>query len=465
MNPEHQSFPWSAMKRVAVWASILILVGLTGGKCTACSTILLARGPVLLLGHNLDEATDFPGFVCVNKRDVFKVGCRWDELRSPAKEFSPALSWISSYGSVTFSSLGRDLPDAGLNEAGLAIEEMSLAGGAYPVMDLRPALFQMQWIQYHLDNCRTVEEVIRSASRVVPHGWPWHFFVSDPNGNRATIEYIQGKLVMHTGPTMPVAVLCNSPYQAELDELKRYQGFGGRRRLSLTNPKIPRFARAAKMLSDFDPESHASAVDYCFGILKNLSSKLTRRSYVIDLRNRIIYFRTAAVPETRFFRLEALDFGPATPVQILDLGIRGAGDVTERFEPYTFEANRRIADGWVRHVQEMFPDAGETERLAGGYSLTQVDRYARYPETSLTRSELASSRNRYGLTALQWAALRGESDAAARLIAAGADVNARNRAGSTALMGAAQTGNCRWCASYWSGERVSLPAIRTVRTP
>jgi penicillin V acylase-like amidase (Ntn superfamily) len=108
-------------------------------------------------------------------------------------------------------------------------------------MDLRPALFQMQWIQYHLDNCRTVEEVIRSASRVVPHGWPWHFLVGDRNGNRATIEYIRGKLVIHTGSTMPVGVLCNRPYQAELDELKRFQGFGGRRRLLPANPKTPRF--------------------------------------------------------------------------------------------------------------------------------------------------------------------------------------------------------------------------------
>jgi ankyrin repeat protein/penicillin V acylase-like amidase (Ntn superfamily) len=440
MNPERHNSPISRMRRVAVWASLLVSAGLAGGECAACSTIVLARGPVLLVGHNLDEQTGFPGFVCVNKRDVFKVGCRWDELRSPTNELSPALCWISSYGSVTFSSLGRDLPDAGVNEAGLAIEEMSLVEGAYPLMDLRPALFQMQWIQYHLDNCRTVEEVIRSASRVVPHGWPWHFLVSDQNGNCATIEYIRGKLIIHTGPTMPVGVLCNRPYQTELDELKRFQGFGGRRRLSPANPKTPRFVRAASLLADFDPASEVAPVDYCFGILENLSGKLTRRSYVIDLRNRIIYFRTEAVPETRYVCLEALDFGSATPVQILDLDVRGAGDVTERFEAYTFEANRRIAEGWVRHVQAMFPDAGETERLAGGYSWTQVDRYARYPETSLTRSELTSGRDRYGLTALYWAALRGELDTAARLISEGAEVNAVNRAGSTALMGAAQTG-------------------------
>jgi len=187
------------------------------------------------------------------------------------------------------------------------------------------------------------------------------------------------------------------------------------------------------MLNDFDPESGATPVDYCFSILQNLSSKLTRRSYVIDLRNRIIYLRTATVPEIRSVRLEAVDFGPMTPVQILDLNVRGAGDVTEGFEGYNFEANRRIAEGWVRHVQEMFPDAREAQRLAGGYSLTQVDRDARYPQTSLTRSELATGRNRYGLTALFFAVAGRHLRALQSLLKRGANVKARDAQGQTPL--------------------------------
>ena len=167
------------------------------------------------------------------------------------------------------------------------------------------------------------------------------------------------------------------------------------------------------------------------------------------------------------FRLEALDFGSATPVQILDLDVRGAGDVTERFEPYTFEANRRVAEGWVRHVQEMFPDAGEAATSGGGL-LVDPGRPGTLDtrKRRCTRSELATGRNRYGLTPLHWAALRGESEAAARLIAAGAEVNAQNRAGSTALMGAAQTGQLLAGAPVTGArQRASLPAIRTVRTP
>jgi hypothetical protein len=35
------------------------------------------------------------------------------------------LSWISRYGSVTFSTFGKDMTDGGVNEVGLYIWEMS----------------------------------------------------------------------------------------------------------------------------------------------------------------------------------------------------------------------------------------------------------------------------------------------------------------------------------------------------
>ena len=246
------------MKRVVLGASLLFLTCLTADVCTACSTILLKRDSVLLVGHNLDELTDFDGLVCVNKRDVFKIGCSWEELRSSKDTFVPTLRWISLHGSVTFSGIGRDLPDAGINEAGLVIEEMSLAGGAYPLHDIRPRLFQMQWIQYHLDSFRTVEEVVRSASLVVPNGWPWHFFVADRTGNCATIEYIDGELVVHAGESMPITALCNGSYEAELKTLRQYRGFGGRRSISRESRKVPRFVRAAQRLRDYEPQSSPS---------------------------------------------------------------------------------------------------------------------------------------------------------------------------------------------------------------
>lgn len=380
--------------------AVLLLLAIVSQRSCACSTVLLRQEGILLLGHNLDESTDFEGFVCVNKRDVYKVGCTWDALKTFLKDLPCSLNWISKYGSVTWSSQGRDLPDAGVNEAGLTIEEMSLAQHHYPFGGIRPRLFQMQWIQYHLDSFNTVEQVIKSASLVIPDGWSWHFFVADKGGNCAALEYIDNKLVVRTGQDVPVTALCNSTYEEEFNLLKDYEGFGGKKAIDLANTNIPRFVRAAHMLKRYDPEVHTSAVDYVFSILGNLSSKLTRRSYVVDIRNGAAYFRTGSHPQICHFSLNSFDFSCDTPVQILDLNARYSGDVTDKFHDYTYQENRRIAGSWVNHVLQMHPDRTEKDRVETGLTPEHIDRYARYPELSLKKSDLPTPQNHYGLTEL-----------------------------------------------------------------
>ena len=54
-----------------------------------------------------------------------------------------------------------------------------------------------------------------------------HFLVGDSKGNCASIEFIGGKMVCHTGQTMPVKVLANSTYDQSAAVLKLFRGFGG----------------------------------------------------------------------------------------------------------------------------------------------------------------------------------------------------------------------------------------------
>lgn len=421
--------------------AMMVLLGIIPDRSFACSTVLLRREGILLLGHNLDETTDFDGFLCVNKRDVYKVGSTLGALRTYSKNLPYSFNWISKYGSITWSSKGRDLPDAGINEAGLAIEEMSLSGHHYPFGRIRPRLFQMQWIQYHLDSFSTVEEVIKSASLVIPDGWSWHFFVADKNGKCASLEYIDNKLVVHTGKTMPITALCNAPYEEELNWLRRYKGFGGRKKIDLSNKNIPRFVRAAQMLKTYDPEVHTSAVDYVLGILENLGGKYTRRSYVVDMRKGIIYFRTGSYSEIRRFSFKSFGFSCDTPVYILDLNARYSGDVTDKFHEYTYDENRRISESWVNHVIRMYPDGTEEERIEAGLTPEHIDRYARYPGLSLMKSDLQTPRNSYGLTELYWAAYQGDLQKVAGLLKNGEDVNAGTGTRTTALMAATQAGH------------------------
>jgi len=126
---------------------------------------------------------------------------------------------------------------------------------------------------------------------------------------------------------------------------------------------------------------------------------------------------------------------------MLDTNTDDSGDVAALFQDYTFQANRQIAESWVNHVIEMYPDTTEQDRIEGGFSSVQVDRYARYPERSLARSELQTPRNKYGLNPLFWAAYQGDLDQVRDLFKDGADVSSES--GLTALMLAAATGRLK----------------------
>jgi hypothetical protein len=65
--------------------------------------------------------------------------------------------------------------------------------------------------------------------------------------------------------------------------------------------KYPRFVRAACLLRDYDPKSHVSPMEYVFAVLENLGGPMTRRSYVVDLNNKTVHFRTGSRPQTRHF--------------------------------------------------------------------------------------------------------------------------------------------------------------------
>jgi choloylglycine hydrolase len=430
-----------ACNRFLCLVTFIMLLVSVASRTVACSTVMLKRDGILLTGHNLDESTDFEGFVCVNKRNYYKVGSTHGALKSYSKYLPYSFNWISKYGSITWSSQGRDLPDGGINEAGLVIEEMSLANHPYRPIGILPRLFQMQWIQYHLDTFSTVDQVIKSASIIIPDGWAWHFFVADKSGNCATLEYIDNQLVVHAGQSLPVTALCNSTYEEELTRLNHYKGFGGGKAIDLEDKSISRFVRAAYMLNAYKSQSHSSAVDYVFDILENLSSNLTRRSYVVDLINEVVYFRTDSHPQIRHFSLKSFDFSCDSPVQILNLNTPFSGDVTGKFQDYTPEANQKIAESWVNHVVEMHPDGTEQDRIEAGLTEEHIERYARYASLSLARSSLDTEENEYGLTELYWAAYKGDLQQVSELLANGANPNVRTGIETTPLMAAAQAGH------------------------
>ena len=305
-----------------------------------CSTFMLKHGSELIFGHNLDMPYSIPGLIVINKRNIYKEGVSWRELTSLTTESSPRITWTSKYGSVTFNPMGVEFPDGGMNEKGLAIWEMTLQGTQFPENESLSKLFMMQWMQYQLDNHESVEQVIKSASEIILDGWAWHFFTADKDGNCAAIEFINGKPVIHTGDDLPVTALCNSQYKMEIDRLKDYKDFGGNRTISLSNRYQQRFVHAAYMIKNYKSDDSKSIIDYGFDILKQLNRGGTQWSIICDMKNLDVYLLTSVGTNIRHFSLNSFDLSSKDPVKILDINSDLQGDITGKFENYSFEANR-----------------------------------------------------------------------------------------------------------------------------
>jgi choloylglycine hydrolase len=313
---------------------LIIITVLSIQTGEACSTFMLKNGNELFYGHNLNQpGMNVPGLIFINKRGVFKVGRSSDEMLTKERSNPSTLSWISRYGSVTFSTFGKDMPDGGINEAGLYLWEMN-DETQYPVNDKLPKLIQMNWMQYILDNFSTIDEAIQAAYDIEIGGWGWHYFVSDYTGKCASIEFINGEVVIHKGENMPVPGLFNEPYKKELNLLPYFKGFGGIYEPDLNNSKVPRFVKTAVMLRDYSPTQNA--VDYGLKILKQLTvNEPPKWSVLIDARRKTIFFYTQLNPETKVFSYSNFDFSNNTPVQVLNMDIEEGKNVDNLFHNST----------------------------------------------------------------------------------------------------------------------------------
>lgn len=307
----------------------------------ACSAFLLKGDNYKIIGFN-ENWKHLPGMVVINKRGIEKRCLSWSDLIGAHPE-PPRMRWITKYGSVTFNAFGIDLPCFGMNEKGLFLVELFL-DKTYSIPDgTRPRMFWAQWIQYQLDNCATVDEVIRNLSRApVIDWWPnfpgSHFFVTDATGQTAAIEYIEGKLVVSTRDEMPQPVLCNRPYQEEMAGLAQFQDFGGDRRIN--EPKDYwnlRFAVIAHRLKNYRPGGELP-LEFAWKLLDNVRSGTWQ--LVADVTGRTVYFRSIASGSIKSISLAACDFSTESPIRFIDLHTNFRGDIVPHLAPWTPEINQ-----------------------------------------------------------------------------------------------------------------------------
>ncbi len=345
---------------VSLWlllASIVVIaLAASLPAASACTrAVYLGKEGMVVTGRSMDWKEDLQSNLW-----VFPRGMRRDGGLGAA-----SLQWTSRFGSVVASVYEGGTAD-GMNERGLVANLLYLAESEYPpATDTRPAVVITAWTQYVLDNFATVAEVVaelrKESFRVVPVVAPngaagtVHLSISDPTGDSAIFEYVQGKLVIHHGRQFQV--MTNSPVFDEQIALNKYwQQIGGTVMLPGTNRAADRFARASFYINASTQTAESrEAVASVFSVMRNvsvprgistpdqpnISSTIWRT--VADQKNRIYFFESTASPGLVWVKLSQVDFREGSGTRKLtlvgnpDLG----GDQTAHFQPakpFTFLA-------------------------------------------------------------------------------------------------------------------------------
>src|SRR5262245_33923322 len=197
------------MRRTLELALVIVLAVTVSVPSYACTRVLyVGEGGLVITGRSMDWGEDMHSNLW-----VFPRGMKRDGASGPK-----TVTWTSKYGSLSVSGYEAGIAD-GMNENGLVMNGLYLAESDYGKPDDRPTMSIMAFGQYALDNFGSVAEAVEGlradAIRIIAptlpngRGAQMHMSLSDPTGDSAIFEYIDGKLIIHHGKQY--RVMTNSP--------------------------------------------------------------------------------------------------------------------------------------------------------------------------------------------------------------------------------------------------------------
>ncbi len=341
------------MKKLSI-SLLLALSCLAAHESDACTrAVYLGPGSTVITGRTMDWKTEIPTNLYIFPRGMHRAGA----------DTGNTVHWTSQYGSLIAS--GYDMGTSeGMNEKGLVVNLLYLPGTVYYTAgDNRPVLGISVWAQYVLDNfasvAQAVEELGKDEFRIDAPAMPggekstMHMAISDPTGDSAILEYIDGKLNIYHDRRYQV--LTNAPaynYQIVMNDY--WEQIGGLNVLPGTNKSPDRFARASFYINAvLKTADEATAVQTVMSVMRNVSVPLgistpqspeissTRWRSISDQKNKVYYYEPTQSFGALWVDLKKIDFSPGAKVKKLDLssGKTYTGDALEQFQnaaPFKF---------------------------------------------------------------------------------------------------------------------------------
>ncbi|MCH5235341.1 MAG: linear amide C-N hydrolase [Muribaculaceae bacterium] len=334
------------MKNKILYALIFIAALSCAKKSNACTRVVY-EGPegMTATGRTMDWKEDPQ-----TNLYIFPQG-----LERKGAESANTVEWVSKYGSVVAAGYDIGICD-GMNEKGLVANLLFLPESVYETEnDERRVMGLSIWTQYVLDNFATVEEAVKELSKDsfridapdLPNGVKsrLHLAISDPTGDSAIIEYLDGRVSIYEGKQYQV--LTNSPaYNLQLAVNDYWKQVGGLNMLPGTNRSSDRFARASFYINAVaqtaDPKI---AVPTVFSVIRNVSVPYgistpdsphissTRWRSVCDQKDLVYYFESTVPMAVMHVDLKDIDFSKGSGERVLRLtdGKNYEGNVTSEF--------------------------------------------------------------------------------------------------------------------------------------
>lgn len=299
-----------------------------------CTIALWSNNTIATVsGRNMDWLEDMHTDLWVFPRGMERTGLESDVN---------SLNWTAKYGSVAASVYNIGTAD-GINEKGLAMHMLWLAESSYGERDTSlPGLSMSLWGQFYLDNFATVTEAVEHTQQqpfqlqtatvgTVQKTATVHLQIEDSSGDVAIFEYLEGKITIHHG--RDYTVMTNSPpFDQQLENITKYEGFGGSEPLPGTTQAADRFVRASYYLKHLkQPKDTLEVVAGVISVLRNTAQPFvtpdpdkpnispTIWRTVIDHTNMVYYFESSTSPYLVWLDLKKLDFTEGSPILKLNL--------------------------------------------------------------------------------------------------------------------------------------------------
>jgi len=258
------------------------------------------------------------GMIFTNRRNMIKKSL----VMPPEKEFS----WISLYGSVTFSQSGKGMPSCGINEKGLIVEQATLPETKYESKDERAEISCLETIQYLLDTSATVEQAYKSFQnfRISNNSAKLHYFIIDRCGKKAIIEFLNGETnFISVNDRLPI--ITNSSYEDLCTHRKKYSS-------EYEENSFMRFDIVKSELL----KGGLMTEDRAFLILDKAKRTDTIWSIVYEIEQNKIYFKYGKQGK-KIINLNDIDYGETAASYLYDM----ESEDVFCWQPYSREMNRK----------------------------------------------------------------------------------------------------------------------------